>query len=489
MQQHAVTVVGGGPVGLVLAAELGLVGVDVAVLERRERPDVESARGGGLYARSLEVLDQRGVADRLLAEGRTVPTAAFAEVPLDLGRLPSRHAYTLALSQDRVEHHLAGWADELGVPVVRGCEVVGVRQDDDGVDVALAGGGTLRTRWLVACDGARSTVRRAVGVPLVGTDATGSWLVSEVWLREPARHGVQRDAKGVWAMAPLPDGRVRVVLRDERVTTGDPTLDDLRTALTTLYGTDFGVHDPTWLSRFTDAARQATAYRVGRVLLAGDAAHVHGPVGGQGLNLGLQDAVALGWRLAQVVDGTAADGLLDGYHDERHPVGARVLELTRAMTALQRADEGVQALLAVLRDPLGVAGAQDRLAARLVGLDVRYDLGAGHPLLGRRVPDLDVETAGRATRVHALLRTGRPLLLVLGGPPLDVGGRSGRLQVVTGAVPGAWVLPVVGTVAPPTAVLVRPDGHVAWVGEGSDAGLTEALARWCGPAGDQRLQR
>jgi 2-polyprenyl-6-methoxyphenol hydroxylase-like FAD-dependent oxidoreductase len=483
--EHAVTVVGGGPAGMMLAAELTLAGVDVGLLERRERPKVESARGGGIYARTIEVLDQRGIAERFFAEGRTVPAGSFAEVPLDVGGLPTRHNYTLALWQNRIEHHLAAWVAELEVPIVRGCEVTGFRQDADGVDVALAGGGTLRTKYLVGCDGARSVIRKAAGIAFSGWDAVGSWMVAEVAMREEPQIGAHRDAKGVYAMGPLGDGRVRVVIRDERVATGDPTLDDLRTALVVLYGTDFGVHDPTWLSRFSDAARQATTYRDGRVLLAGDAAHVHGPVGGQGLNLGLQDAVNLGWKLARVVAGTAPDRLLDTYHHERHPVGARVLQLTLAMTALQRADNHMQALIATLADPLGCDEPRARLAARLVGLDIHYDLGDGHPLLGRRMPDLDLLTADGPTRVYELLRTARPVLLHLDGPAgPDIAGWAARVPVVAATAAGAWELPVLGTVAPPTAVLVRPDGYVAWVGEGTDAGLADAAATWFGPADD-----
>ena len=478
------TVVGAGPTGLVLAGELALAGVDVGILERRERAEVESARGGGIHARTIEVLDQRGIVGPMLAEGQTVPAAAFAEVPLDLSTLPTRHGYTLALRQDRIVHHLAAWVAELGVPVTRGCEVVDVAQDDDGVDVVLAGGGTVRTAYLVGCDGGRSVVRRIAGIDFPGTDATGSWMVAELSVREEPRIGAHQDAKGVYAMAPLGDGRVRVVVRDEEVVQGDPTLDDLHAALRQLYGTDFGAHSPTWLSRFDDATRQAATYRDRRVLLAGDAAHVHSPVGGQGLGLGIQDAVGLGWKLAQVVAGTAPDRLLDTHHAERHPVGARVLQLTLALTALQRADAAVRALVATLSDPLSGDEPRARLAARLVGLDVRYDLGEGHPLLGRRVPDLDLLTDDGATRVHALLRTARPLLLRLDGTPgPDLAGWAARVPVVVATAQGTWELPVVGVVAPPTAVLVRPDGYVAWVGEGTDEGLVDALTRWFGPAG------
>jgi FAD binding domain/Aromatic-ring hydroxylase, C-terminal len=301
---------------------------------------------------------------------------------------------------------------------------------------------------------------------------------------EPA-WGLRLGDKGVNAMGKLDDGkRVRVVLIEPHLGPGDepaaPTLDDLRAALIAFYGTDFGVHDVTWLSRFTDLARQAVAYRDRRVLLAGDAAHVHSPVGGQGLNVGVQDAVNLGWKLAQVVGGTSPESLLDTYETERHPIGARVLQMTMAQTALNRGDERTKALRETVTDLLKMDEPRKRYAGMMSGLDVHYDLGAGHPLLGRRMPDLEVVGANGPRRVFTLLHEARPLLLVLGEPALDIAPWAERVQRVDARYAGEWELPVLGVVAAPTAVLIRPDGYVAWVGEGTDEGLRDALTTWFG---------
>jgi 3-(3-hydroxy-phenyl)propionate hydroxylase len=263
---------------------------------------------------------------------------------------------------------------------------------------------------------------------------------------------------------------------------GEPALDDLREALTAAYGSDFGVHSPTSLSRFTDATRQAETYRRGRVLLAGDAAHIHGPQGGQGLNLGVHDAMNLGWKLAQVVKGTSPASLLDSYHAERHPAAARVLRDTMAMAPLFRGGERVDALRDVLAETLAMDEPRRRLGGRLSGLDVHYDLGEGHPLLGRRMPDLDLETADGPLRLFTLLHGARPALVNLGEPgALDIGPWADRVRRVDARYDGPWELPVIGAVSAPSAALVRPDGHVAWVGEGGDAGLADALTTWFGP--------
>ncbi len=357
MSEHAVVVAGGGPTGLTLAGELALVGVDVVVLDRRPDQGLSGSRAGGLLARTLEVFDQRGIADRFVAEGQTLPTAPFAGFALGLHDLPTRHPYTLGLWQNRIEQILADWVQDLGVPVRYGAEATGFAQDDDGVSVALADGGLLRAAYLVACDGGRSRIRKAAGIAFPGWEATTSNLIAEAEVAEEPELGVRRDARGTHGIGRVAysvvDGRVvyadagpvRIGVGEAHVgRSGEPTLEDLREALVAVYGTDFGVHSPTWLSRFTDAARQAAAYRDRRVFLAGDAAHVHSPIGGQGLNTGVQDAVNLGWKLAAVVRGTAPDALLDTYHAERHPVGARVLRLTMAMTALQRADDRTDAL-------------------------------------------------------------------------------------------------------------------------------------------------
>lgn len=481
-REHAVVIAGGGPTGLMLAGELALAGIDVAIVERRESQALDGSRAGGLHARTLEVLDQRGIAERFVAEGERHPVAHF-HVPLDLRDLPTRHNYVLALGQRHIERRLAGWADGLAVPVLRGREVTGLAQDDDGVDVRLADGTSLRARYLVGCDGGRSVVRKAAGIGFPGWDATTSWLIAEVaWTEEPA-WGFRHDALGSHAIGRMDGpGRMRAVLTEPAVgAAGEPTLDDVRRALVAVYGTDFGIHDATWVSRFTDVTRQADAYRAGRVLLAGDAAHVHPPVGGQGLNLGVQDAVNLGWKLAQVVRGVSPDSLLDSYHAERHPTGARVLRNTMAQMALRRPDERTKVLGGYLAELLAMEGPRRRWAAEMSGLDVHYDPGEGHPLLGRRVPDADLVTGEGARRLFTLLHEARPVLLDLGGlGGFDAGPWAGRVRHVCATYDGVWELPVIGAVPPPAAVLVRPDGHVAWVGDGTDRGLADALTTWFG---------
>jgi len=483
MTEHAVVVVGGGPTGLVLGAELALAGVDVAIVERRASQELVGARAGGLHARTIEVFDQRGVADRFLSRGQVAQVAGFAWIRLDIGDFPTRHNYGLALWQNRIERILADWVDELGVPIYRGREVTGMAQDDAGVDVRLSDGGSLRAAYLVGCDGGRSLVRKAAGIAFAGWDPTMSCLVAEVEVAEEPAWGTRRDALGVHSLSRSEDGPVRVLVTEQHVGhTGEPTLRDLSAALTAVYGTDYGVHSPTSISRFTDTTRQAVAYRAGRVLLAGDAAHVHFPVGGQGLNIGVQDAVNLGWKLAQVVNGTSPDSILDTYHAERHPVAARVLRNTMAQTALLRADERTEALRDTMAELLGMDEPRKRIAAMMSGLDVHYDLGEGHPLLGRRVPDLDLATADGPRRVFTLLHDARPVLLNFGEPgTLDVTPWADRVRLVDANYVGPWELPVLGAVAAPTAALVRPDGYVAWVGAGTSHGLHDALATWFGP--------
>ena len=480
-QDHAVIIVGGGPTGLMLAAELELAGVDVAIIERRATQELAGRRAGGLHARTIEVLDQRGIADRFLAAGQTMQVAGFNRVPLDIGDFPTRHPYGLALTQNHIERILAEWVAELDVTMHRGRDVTGFTQDDDGVDVRLADGTTLRARYLVGCDGGRSVIRKAAGIEFAGWDATTSWLIAEVQTTEEPKWGFHEDAIGRHAIGPLEQGGAGIVLMERTVRTGEPTLQDVRAALIASYGTDFGIHSPTWISRFSDMARQAVAYRARRVLLAGDAAHVHAPIGGQGLNIGVQDAVNLGWKLAQVVAGTSPESLLDSYHAERHPVAARVLRTTMAQAALGRGDAHTRALGDIVSELVRMDAARKRLAGEMSGLDVHYDLGDGHPLLGRRMPDLDLATADGVVRVFALLHDARPLLLRFGGAhELDVAPWRDRVRTIDARYDGAWVLPMIGEVAAPSAVLVRPDGYVAWVGGGADAGLADALTRWFG---------
>jgi 2-polyprenyl-6-methoxyphenol hydroxylase-like FAD-dependent oxidoreductase len=492
--EHAVVIAGGGPAGMMLAAELALAKVDVAVVERRPDHELAGSRAGGFHSRTIEVLDQRGVAERFLAEGQVAHVHTFGTAALDMSDFPTRHPYTLGLWQNHIERILAAWVAELPARVHLGREVTDLAQDDDGVDVRLAGGETLRARYLVGCDGGRSLVRKTAGIEFPGWDASRSNLIAEVELAEEPELGVRRDDRGVHAIGRVEyeirdgqvvfkdEGPVRVLLTEEGVgATGEPTLGDLREGLIAAYGTDYGIHSPTWISRFTDTTRQAATYRAGRVLLAGDAAHVHSPTGGQGIGLGVQDAVNLGWKLAQVVNGTSPESLLDTYHDERHPVGARALRFTMALTALQRGDDRTNALVEVVSEVAGMDEPRRLLAGTLSGLDIRYDLGDGHPLLGRRMPDLDLVTADGPLRVFELLHDARPVLLDLGEPGgLDISPWAERVPLVHASHQGAWELPVIGAVSAPSAVLVRPDGHVAWVGEGTDAGLTDALARWFG---------
>ncbi len=479
MDEHGVVIAGGGPTGMMLAAELALADVDVVVVERRPDHELVGTRAGGFHARTIEVFDQRGVADRFLAEGRPVQAAGFGTAVLDMGDFPTRQPYTLAIGQNQIERIMAGWIAELGVTVMHDREVTGFAQDGDGVDVQLAGGESLRASYLVGCDGGRSLIRKAAGIEFPGWDPTRTNLIAEAQVTETAPEGLRHDAAGVHAISPMPDGTtVRIVTTEREVSSGEPGLDDLRAALVAVFGTDFGVHSPTWISRFSDATRQAASYRAGRVLLAGDAAHVHYPAGGQGLSLGVQDAVNLGWKLAAVVRGTAPEDLLDTYEAERHPVAARALRWTMATAAMQRRDERVGALVELVSEVAVMDEPRRWLAGIHSGLSIRYDLGDGHPLLGRRMPDLGL---GSGERVYELMHGARPLLLDFGGG-LDAGAWAASVQVVRARCDGPWELPVVGAVEAPAAVLVRPDGYVAWVGGGTGAGLTDALTRWLGPA-------
>jgi len=484
MTKHAVVIAGGGPTGLMLAGELALARVDVAIVERRASQDLAGSRAGGLHSRTIEVLDQRGIAERFLSQGRVMQVGGFAMIPLDISDFPTRHNYGLALWQEGIERTLATWVDELAVPIYREREVTGFAQDDTGVDVELSDGRSLRAKYLVGCDGGRSLIRKKAGIDFPGWDPSISYLIAEVAMTEEPAWGICRDERGINALGKLEDGkRVRVVLNEPHVRQGDePTLDDLRAALIAVYGTDFGVHNVAYLSRFTDAARQAASYRERRVLLAGDSAHAHSPAGGQGLNIGVQDAVNLGWKLAQVVNGTSPESLLDTYQAERHPIGARVLKSTMAQTALNRGDERMKALWETMSELLKMDEPRKRYAAMMSGLDIRYDLGTGHPLLGRRMPDLDLVTANGPRRVFTLLHDARPVLLNLGEPgAFDITPWANRVRLIDARYAGVWELPVLGAVSAPTAMLIRPDGHVAWVGDGMDQGLRDALTTWFGP--------
>ena len=484
MTDHAVVIAGGGPTGLMLAGELALAGIDVVIVERRPSQDVDGSRAGGLHARTIEVLDQRGLAERFVSVGQAHPTVGYSLIPLDISDFPTRHNYVLALWQSQFEPILAGWVSELGVPTLRRCEVVGFAQDDSGVDVELSGGTSLRAEYVVGCDGGRSLIRKAAGIDFPGLDPSTSWMIAEVEMDEEPEFGMRRRGGIGPVNREKGGGPFRVVLSEEHVGhTSEPSLQDLREALVAVYGTDYGLRRANWISRFTDMARQAASYRHGRVLLAGDAAHVHPPHGGQGLNTGVQDAVNLGWKLAQVVNKTSPENLLDTYHAERHPVGARVLHNTMAQVALSTPDDRHQALRDTMTELLSMDEPRRRIVGMLSGLDIHYDLGEGHPLLGRRMPDLDVQTADGPTPVFTLLHDARPVLLNLGDPDgFVVSPWADRVRLVDATHDGVWELPVLGEVEAPPAVLIRPDGHVAWTGDLTDPELPRALSTWFGAA-------
>jgi 3-(3-hydroxy-phenyl)propionate hydroxylase len=495
MKEHAVVIAGGGPTGMMLAGELALAGVDVAIVERRPNQELAGSRAGGLSSRTLEVFDQRGIVDRFLAEGQRAQVGGFAAMRLDISDFPTRHNYGLGLRQKHIERILASWVSELTVPIYRGRELTCFAQDDTGVTIELSDGASLRASYLVGCDGGRSLVRKAAGIEFRGWDATTSSILAEAEMAEEPPLGIHRTALGIHAFSreeyEIRDGKIvfankgpiGVMVTEKNVgTTTEPTLRDLSAALVAACGTDYGIHSPTWISRFTDMSRQAAAYRKGRVLLAGDAAHVHSPVGGQGLNTGVQDAVNLGWKLAQVVKGTSPEGFLDTYHVERHPVAARVLRTTMAQVALQRTDDRTEALREIVSELLGMEEPRERIAAEMSGLGIHYDLGEGHPLVGRRMPDLELVTPDGPMRVFTLLQNARPLLLNLGAPGrFDITPWAGRVQLIDAEFAGTWNLPAIGAVTAPAAVLVRPDGYVAWVGDRTQPDLTDALTTWFGP--------
>ncbi|WP_236243498.1 rifampin monooxygenase [Streptomyces sp. CC228A] len=470
-----VIVVGGGPTGLMLAGELRLHGVDVVVLERLAEPTGES-RGQGLHTRSVEIMDQRGLLDRFLAVSEKFQVGGIfgGIIKPWPDTLDTAHPYGLATPQPVTERLLTERALEVGADLRRGRDVVGVRQDEDGVTAELADGSQLRARYLVGCDGGRSAVRKQLGVAFPGEPSRVETLLGEMRLTEDPEtiaaivEEVHRTHRRYGAV-PLGEGWYRVIVPAEGVAedrTAPPTLDEFRHQLRTYGGTDFGAQEPRWLSRFGDATRQAERYRVGRVLLAGDAAHIHPPTGGQGLNLGVQDAFNLGWKLAAAVDGWAPEGLLDSYHAERHPVGARVLENTRAQMTLLSTDPGAVALRGLLSTLLDIEEANRLVTGMITAVGVRYDFGEGHDLLGRRMRDV---TLGQG-RLYERMHGGRGILL----------DRTGRLSVA------GWAdridhLPDTEAELDVPAVLLRPDGHVAWVGDDQDE-LTAHLPTWFGAA-------
>ncbi|KPN18985.1 MULTISPECIES: FAD-dependent monooxygenase [Arthrobacter] len=479
-----VIVAGAGPTGIFLAAELRLHGVDVEVLDREREPN-PVVRSLGLHARSIEIMDQRGLAGQFTAAGIRHPLDGFfAGIIRPAPDLDSTHPYVLGIPQTETERLLTARAVELGVAIRRGCEVTTISQDASGVTVTLADGSALRCRYLVGCDGGHSTVRRLIGVGFPGEPSRREFLLGEVELSAPLEEvaGVVarvRETHRDFGAGPVSGGGYRVVVPAAGVAEDravPPSLDELKEQLRQYSGTDFGAHSPRWISRFGDATRLAESYRAGRVFLAGDAAHVHPPFAGQGLNLGLQDALNLGWKLAAAVNGWAPEELLDTYFTERHPVAADVLNTTRVQSELVSTDPGPQALRRLLTELMEYDVVNRHLIGKITGLDIRYDLGPGPAQLGRRQRDVQVGTK----RLYDYMHTGRGILL----------DRTGRL------LPEGWqdrVDHIVDSRAGPAApsLLLRPDGHIVWVGEdqeedgslsaGSEADLVEALTTWFGP--------
>ncbi|EME52453.1 rifampin monooxygenase [Amycolatopsis decaplanina] len=467
-----VIIAGGGPTGMMLGAELRLHGVHVVVLEK-DLEQTKVVRSMGLHARSIEVMDQRGLLERFLEHGTKYPVGgSFAGIPKSAPPLDSAHAYILGIPQTVTDRLLIDHAAEAGVEIRRGCELVGLSQDEDGVDVELADGTRLRSRYLVGCDGGRSTVRKLLGIDFPGEPATAETLLGEMELTEDwetvlAVMTEVRKTQLRFGLSPIGDGVYRVgvpaegLAEDPRI---PPTFEEVKRQLKAVAGSDFGVHSPRWLSRFGDATRLAERYRAGRAFLAGDAAHIHPPVGGQGLNLGVQDAFNLGWKLAAAVNGWAPKDLLDTYHIERHPVAAAVLDNTRAQMQLMSLDPGSQAVRRLLAELMEFEDVSRFLTEKITATAIRYDFGEGHELLGRRMRDVELEQG----HLYGLTRGGRGLLLDQTGA-LSVRDWSDRVDHVVDVSEELEV----------PAVLLRPDGHVAWAGEDQEE-LLGALRRWFG---------
>ncbi|MEU8634958.1 FAD-dependent monooxygenase [Amycolatopsis sp. NPDC048633] len=474
MLETDVLVAGAGPAGLLVAAELALAGVRATIVERHpSRPPY--CRGFNLNSRSLDLLARRGLAEGLVAEGHQVPHAPVTGLPgpLSLTDAATGHPFSLGIPQTRVEEVLEGWAADLGVEILRGHELRSFTQSPESVSSVVHNGQfgrTISARFLVGCDGGRSTVRKQAGIGFPGVDARWYALLGDVECELPYGVSAGPDGRTVFVI-PRP-GYVRIVVRED-----DPpadkyapvTLERLQAQVDAVLGRHVELREPRWLTRFGDAARLATHYREGRVLLAGDAAHIHPPAGAIGVNVALDDAFNLGWKLAATVLGTAPEGLLDTYHTERHEAGSRILANTQAQVALGEAPD--EPLADLMRRVAAHPAGNRALAEIITGLDACYSPG-GHPWLGRLAPDVPLVVDGRETHLAALLHSGRPVLVDLAG---SFAAWSPAVEVVAASSPSASDI---------DAVLLRPDGHVAWVGtSGSgDEGLAEAVHRWIGDA-------
>ncbi|MFB9927720.1 FAD-dependent monooxygenase [Amycolatopsis halotolerans] len=463
-----VIISGCGPTGATLAAELRLHGVRVLVVEKETEP-LPLARIVSLHIRSLEQLAMRGLLERVLERGRQRPVGGiFAGIPKPAPEgLDS--AYLLGVPQPVVVRLLEDHAVDLGAEVRHGRAVASFEQDEDGVTVELTDGERLRSRYLVGCDGARSTVRKLLGVGFPGEPSRTETLMGEMPATAAqeeitAKVAEIRETDKRFMLSPLGEGVYRVVIPAAGISAEPPVLEDFKQQLHAIAGTDFGIHSPRWLSRFGDATRLAERYRVDRVLLAGDAAHIHPPTGGQGLNLGVQDAFNLGWKLAAQIRGWAPAPLLDTYQTERHPVAADVLDNTRAQMELSSADAGPRAVRKLLTELMDFDDVNRRLIGKITAIDIRYDFGDGPDLLGRRLPDLDLKQG----RLYDRLHQGRGLLLDR-TERLTVEGWADRIDLVAD--------PAAALDAP--ALLLRPDGYVAWIGD-DQQDLNDHLARWFG---------
>ncbi|WP_280470603.1 FAD-dependent monooxygenase [Nocardia farcinica] len=494
-------IAGAGPTGLMLAAELRLGGVEVVVVERRASGTVGESRAPGINARSVEIFTQRGLGEEFLSLGKVLPGVLFSGIPMAPQDLDPGWPSAMILPQHQTERILTARAAELGARFEWSTSVVDLRQDEHGVDVVVdgpSGSGTIRADYLVGADGGHSAVRRICQIPFPGDEPVSWWVVGDVRLDSPPDgRGVfgRNERIGTYQISRAETGWFRLSLM--RATpptdrTAPVTLEELREVMREGLGTDYGLSGARWMSRFSDGFRHVTDYRHGRVFLAGDAGHTHAPIGGQGLNLGIQDAVNLGWKLAAVLNGGAPDALLDTYHQERHPIAAMVMQLTKAQTALIKPGAQNDALRAVVADMLTVPETCLHLSGILSGLSLRYPLGETHPLLGRRMPNLTLSTERGATTVFDLLHPARPLLINFGAEGLTgtPAAWADRVDYIEARLDPAystsvWKLPVFGEVPACDAVFVRPDGYLAWVDPADTSTdpdtLTSALDRWLGP--------